>query len=103
MELEIKPRRSVIVYLNNVKQAKQLRRFGVIEYISNKLKYAIIYMDEVDIEKKQILISRLGFVKSVEISNWPEVDSTVGSNQDSIAFAVDEFELADMVVADDEL
>ncbi|QIL50688.1 YlbG family protein [Weissella coleopterorum] len=102
MTLEIKARRSVIVYLNNVKQAKQLRRFGVIEYISDKLKYAVIYMDEADIDKKQLLISRLGFVKSVEVSNWPEVDSTVGGNQDVVAFTVDEFELDDLVV-DDEL
>ena len=38
MAFEVTPRRSVVVYLKNVRQARQLRRFGVVSYISEKMK-----------------------------------------------------------------
>ncbi|MCM0583180.1 YlbG family protein [Weissella diestrammenae] len=98
MSFQIKARRSLIVYLNNVRQAKQLRRFGIVDYISQRMKYAVIYMDEADIEQKRQLIERLGFVKSVEISHWPDVDSTVGGVNEEVEFAVDDTDLEDVIV-----
>ncbi|WP_370398731.1 YlbG family protein [Weissella sagaensis] len=103
MAFMIQARRSVIVYLKNVRQARQLRRFGVVNYISEKMKYAVIYMDEEDIETKTKLIERLGFVDSVSISHWPEVDTTVGSEEDSFELTVDPNELADEPIDEEEL
>ncbi|KRN74997.1 hypothetical protein IV73_GL000754 [Weissella kandleri] len=103
MSFNIQPRRSLIVYLNNPRQAKQLRRFGVIAYISNQFSYAVIYMNEDEIKKKQEIINRLGFVKKVDVSQWPEVDSTVGNGSDGVAFTVDDVELDEIVVDEEEV
>lgn len=43
-------RRGVIVYLYHLRQSKQLRRYGNLQYVSRKMKYALIYMDEVDVK-----------------------------------------------------
>nr|CCC57168.1 putative uncharacterized protein [Weissella thailandensis fsh4-2] len=103
MTFVVKPRRSVIVYLKNVRQARQLRRFGGVNYISEKMKYAVIYMDEDDIETKTKLIERLGFVSSVSLSHWPEVDTTVGSDGESFELMIDPDELSDEPIDEEEL
>ena len=103
MSFEIVARRSLIVHLRNVRQARQLRRFGVVEYISEKMKYAVVAMDEVDVKTKMPLIERLGFVRAVEPSHWPEVDSTVGSVRDNFDIIVDPTDLADEPVDEEEL
>lgn len=94
MAFEKTNRRSLIVYLKNVRQARQLRRFGIVNYVSEKMNYATIYMDEKDIASKKALIERLGFVDHVVESEWPSVDTTVGGERDGIDFTV---------VADEEL
>ncbi|AIG65423.1 YlbG family protein [Weissella tructae] len=94
MPFEKTERRALIVYLKNVRQARQLRRFGIVNYISEKMNYATIYMDEKDIATKKALIERLGFVDRVVESEWPNVDTTVGGERELIDFTV---------VADEEL
>lgn len=94
MSFEKTNRRSLIVYLKNVRQARQLRRFGIVNYISEKMNYATIYMDEKDVASKKALIERLGFVERVVESEWPDIDTTVGGERDGIDFTV---------VADEEL
>lgn len=94
MPFEKTERRALIVYLKNVRQARQLRRFGIVNYISEKMSYATIYMDEKDIATKKALIERLGFVDRVVESEWPNVDTTVGGERELIDFTV---------VADEEL
>lgn len=103
MTFEVTQRRSVIVQLKNVRQARQLRRFGVVSYISEKMKYAVIYMNEADVATKSALIERLGFVSSVELSHWPDVDTTVGSQGDGFELSVDPSELADEPAEEEEL
>ena len=103
MTFEVTQRRSVIVHLKNVRQARQLRRFGVVSYISEKMKYAVIYMNEADVATKSALIERLGFVSSVKLSHWPDVDTTVGSQGDGFELSVDPSELADEPAEEEEL
>ena len=103
MTFEVTQRRSIIVHLKNVREARQLRRFGVVSYISEKMKYAGIYMNEADVATKSSLIERLGFVSSVELSHWPDVDTTVGSQGDGFDLSVDPSELADEPAEEEEL
>lgn len=103
MEFNITARRSVIVYLRNVRQARQLRRFGIVTYISEKMKYAVIYMNEDEVEQKMQLITHLGFVQSVELSHWPDVDTTVGNARENFEIAVDLADLADEPINEEEL
>ena len=92
MDFEVTPRRSVVVYLKNVRQARQLRRFGVVSY-----------MNEEDVASKSALIERLGFVASVDVSHWPEVDTTIGSQGEAFEFSVDPSELVDEPAEEEEL
>ncbi|MBM7617522.1 uncharacterized protein YlbG (UPF0298 family) [Weissella uvarum] len=104
MSFEIKKRRALIVYMKNMRQARQLRRFGIVNYISNKLKYASVYVDEADVDEKKRLIERLGFVDHVEESHWPEVDTTVGGQQnEEIDFTLDNDDVFDDEAQEKEL
>lgn len=71
---ELQHRRSVVVWVYNFKQLKNLKRFGLIHYVSRKMKYVVIYMNEDDIEKNTEKIKKLHFVRSVEKSFRPDVE-----------------------------
>ncbi|MBD5069343.1 MAG: YlbG family protein [Lactobacillus sp.] len=73
MSFEAKARRGVIVYLYHLRQSKQLRRFGNIQYVSRKMKYALVYMDEELVDKTVSKLKQLRFVKRVEISRRPDL------------------------------
>lgn len=104
MNFEPTKRRALIVYLKNMRQARQLRRFGIVNYISNRMKFASVYVDEADVETKKKLIERLGFVDHVDVSNWPEVDTTVGGQQnEEIDFSLDNDDLFDDAAQEEDL
>ncbi|AST92170.1 YlbG family protein [Sutcliffiella cohnii] len=66
-------RQGVIVWLYSLKQAKLLRRYGNVIYISKKLKYGIFYCN---MEETASLIEKLekqSFVKKVDVSYRPYV------------------------------
>lgn len=66
-------RQGVIVYLHTLKQAKMLRKFGNIHYVSKKLKYVVIYTDMEDVETLSEKLRSYSFVKKVELSYKPFV------------------------------
>ncbi|QLE64264.1 hypothetical protein LROSL1_1447 [Furfurilactobacillus rossiae] len=71
-------RQALHVFVRNLRQVRQLRRFGDIEYISKKLHYVVIYMDQDDISRNQQAINKLSFVRRVMVSERPEIDPFVG-------------------------
>ena len=42
----LQERRCLIVWVYTLKPLKQLRRYGLIHYVSRKMKYVVIYMNE---------------------------------------------------------
>jgi uncharacterized protein YlbG (UPF0298 family) len=58
----------IAVWLNNTKMARHLRRFGNVHYISSKMRYAIIYVDESNLNETIVKLQQFNFVKKVEIS-----------------------------------
>ena len=66
-------RAGLIVWVNDIKHAKNLERFGNVLYISGRLKYANIYVNEAEIESKISYIEKLHFVKKVERSYRTEM------------------------------
>ena len=64
-------RQGLIVWLNSVKQAKMLRRFGNVHYVSKRLKYVVLYCDQDGIEDLMIKLKSFAFVKKVEPSFKP--------------------------------
>lgn len=73
-ELIIKKRRCLIVWVYSLKQLKTLKRYGIIYYISRKMKYVVIYMNEEEIEMAEVKIADLHFVRKVERSYRPDVE-----------------------------
>lgn len=68
-----KKRRALIVWMHTLRPLRQLRKFGIISYVSRQMKYVLIYMDEVSIEKNMSVIEKLNFVRRVELSYRPDV------------------------------
>ncbi|MGE6631272.1 YlbG family protein [Bacillus sp. NPDC077027] len=64
-------RQGMVVWLHSLKQAKTLRKFGNVHYISKKMKYAVIYCDMDHVERHMAKLGSLPFVKRVEPSYKP--------------------------------
>ncbi|PLS16566.1 hypothetical protein CVD28_15900 [Bacillus sp. M6-12] len=64
-------RQGIIIYLHSLKQAKMLRRFGNIHYVSKKLKYAVLYTNMEDVETVTEKLKSYSFVKKIELSYKP--------------------------------
>lgn len=76
MEFNKVERQSLVVWLYTLKQLKNIRKFGHVQFISKRLRYVILYINR-DEEKETIeKLTRLHFVKKVEISHRDEIDMT---------------------------
>lgn len=69
-------RQGLIVWLYSLKQAKLLRKYGNVHYVSKRLKYVVIYCDQENIEEIQKKIASNNFVKKVEPSYKPFLKDT---------------------------
>jgi uncharacterized protein YlbG (UPF0298 family) len=69
----IQKRRLLVVYLYSLKPMKNLKRFGVVIYVSRKMNYALIYMNEEEIEEAEKKINKFHFVRYTQISYRPDV------------------------------
>ncbi|MDF0478669.1 YlbG family protein [Vagococcus sp. PNs007] len=78
IDFELTPRRSLIVWVYNLRQLKTLKKFGPVAYVSRKMKYVIIYMDESAIEQARGALEKLHFVKGVDYSYRPDVSMDFG-------------------------
>ena len=57
--------------MHQLKQAKSLRKYGHVHFISRKLKYVVVYMDQDKIEATKEKLSKLPYVKKVLESQRP--------------------------------
>lgn len=73
-KFEIVKRRSLVVWVYSLRQVKNLRRFGTIQYVSRKMKYVILYMSDEEIEATVLKLNKLHFVRQVERSYRPDVE-----------------------------
>lgn len=74
MAFTIKARQSLVVYVNNLRTVRQLHHYGRVEYVSKKMRYAILYVDQANITKVFQEVKTLKFVKRVLYSHWPDID-----------------------------
>jgi uncharacterized protein YlbG (UPF0298 family) len=61
------------VWLHHLKMARHLRRFGNVHYVSQKMRYAILYVDEKRADDTIKKLNRLNYVKRVDISKRHEL------------------------------
>lgn len=59
----------VIVWLYTPKYVNKLKQYGLLHYVSRKLKYAVLYIDDSNLENVSNKLKKLHFVRNVEISH----------------------------------
>ena len=64
-------RRGIVVHLHHLKQVKALRKYGHVQYISKRMKYAVLYCDLEDAEETAKKLEKLQYVRSVQLSMKP--------------------------------
>lgn len=69
----IQERTGMIVWVNDVKQAKGLEKYGTVHYISKKMRYAVLYVDADRYDDTKKNLSKLPYVKQVELSLRNEI------------------------------
>ncbi|WP_076462189.1 YlbG family protein [Limosilactobacillus caccae] len=71
------PRRALIVYTNGNRVVRALRHYGIIEYVSRRMHYVVLYVNQADVDEVQAKISHLRAVRRVEVSARPDLDPTL--------------------------
>jgi len=73
MMVMLPKRVGIVVWLRSVRDARHLERYGHLIYVSRRLKYAVLYVNESEMTTKMNQLSRLPFVRKVEPSHLHEV------------------------------
>ena len=73
-QFEITKRRGLIVWVYSLKQLKNLKKFGLLHYVSRKMKYVVIYLNEETFDQTEERIKKLHFVRNVERSYRPDIE-----------------------------
>lgn len=68
MTFPVAERVELIVHLYSIKKVNTLKRYGIVYYVSSKMKYAILYNDANKAKRVKNQLEKLHFVRSVEIS-----------------------------------
>lgn len=86
-ELEMIPRRGLVVWVYSLKHLRQLRRFGYIHYASKKMKYVVLYVNEQEVESTIDKLNKQFFVRSVDVSYRPDINmnftNRLGNEEDN--------------------
>lgn len=64
-------RQGLIVWFQHRRNIKQIKRYGHLIYISKKLKYAVLYVDQDEIESVIKKLDKLSFISKVMRSYKP--------------------------------
>ncbi len=73
-------RSGLIVWLSDVKPAKNLEKYGLMHYVSKKMKYAVIYVNADSMEHTTKNLLRLPYVKKIERSLRNEIKTEYTRN-----------------------
>ncbi|GEO66191.1 YlbG family protein [Levilactobacillus spicheri] len=84
MALTIQPRQSLIVYTYSLKQTRQLKRYGTVMYVSKKMRYVVLYVNQGDVEQLTEQLKQLRFVKRVVPSMRPAINETFNGFGDKL-------------------
>lgn len=76
MEFELIERQALVVWLYTLKQVKNIRKYGHVHFISNRLRYVILYVNRDEQDEIIEKLNKLHFVQKVEISYRDDIDMT---------------------------
>ena len=73
-EVIMQKRRGIIVWVYSLKQLKTLKRYGLVHFVSRKMKYVVLYVNEETVEEVEEKLQTLHFVRQVERSYRPDIE-----------------------------
>ncbi|WP_099157972.1 YlbG family protein [Virgibacillus ndiopensis] len=68
-------RQGIVVWFQHMKNLKQIKRYGHLVYTSKRLRYAILYVDQADIEDIEKRLLKLSFVSKIDRSYKPFIQT----------------------------
>ncbi|MCG7407617.1 YlbG family protein [Paenibacillus sp. ACRRX] len=66
-------RTGFIIWVSDVKAARNLEKYGSLHYVSRKMQYAVLYVNAERAEETMKNIKRLNYVKKIERSYRNEI------------------------------
>ncbi|MDP4096836.1 YlbG family protein [Paenibacillus sp. P96] len=79
-------RTGYIIWVSDVKAARNLEKYGSVHYISKRLQYVVMYMDAERAEDTVKNIRRLSYVRKIERSFRNEIKTEYTKAQDKTNF-----------------
>lgn len=64
-------RQGIIVWFQHRKNIRHIRRFGHLVYVSKRMRYAVLYVDQAELDSVIEDISKLSYVSKVDVSYKP--------------------------------
>lgn len=89
MAFELTKRCGLIIYVTNLRQVRQLRRYGNVEYVSRKMRYVLLYVDADKLNEKQGKIEQLNFVIKTELAIRPDLNPNLAVESEDRGFSLD--------------
>lgn len=80
----------LIIYVRNLRQVRQLRRYGNVEYVSRKMRYVLLYLDVDKLIEKKDKIEQLNFVIKTEVAIRPNLNPNLVVENEDRGFSLDE-------------
>ncbi|ALJ31717.1 hypothetical protein AKUA1202_09830 [Apilactobacillus kunkeei] len=78
----IENRKSLIVYVYSTKQVRQLKKYGLIYYVSQKMHYVVMYVNADNYDWIKEKISSLKIVKKIEETPYEQLSSELSLEGD---------------------
>lgn len=78
----IENRKSLIVYVYSTKQVRQLKKYGLIYYVSQKMHYVVMYVNADNYDWIKEKISNLKIVKKIEETPYEKLSSELSLEGD---------------------
>ena len=70
-------RRALVVYINGNRVVRTLCDYRIVRYVSRRMHYVILYVNQDQIDQLKTKISHLRAVRAVEESARPDLDPTL--------------------------
>lgn len=86
MTLSVPQRQGIIVYFRNMRQVRQLRRFGTVHYVSSRMHYAVLYVNQDQVDQTVNRLKKQRFVRRIQLSVQHELRAAlVDGEKDPLA------------------
>lgn len=89
-ESKFEGRTGVVVWLKSKRNVKRLMNYGLLHYVSNKMNYALVYVNTETLDKTIERLQQENEVQSVEISPLKELPITYDSVLDEMTKEIEE-------------